>query len=307
MNTGSNALPEAAVQSPVAASAAIPAGRRFYWSVRRELWENRSIYLAPAAAGALILLGSVITVTRLPRTMQAMSGLDPMKQHQMIEQHYLFASYLLMAVALIVAVFYCLDCLYGERRDRSILFWKSLPVSDTTAVLSKASVPLVLLPFVTFVITVATQWIMFLMSSAVLLARGMSVATLWSHLGLLQMWGMLFYHLMGFHGLWYAPFFGWMILVSAWARRAPFLWAILPPLIIGIVEKIAFNTTHFAYLVGTRFVGGREGAAASTSMDMLNPINFGQFLISPGLWIGLAITAVFLALAIRLRRSEGPI
>ena len=79
-------------------------------------------------------------------------------------------------------MFYCLDALHGERRDRSILFWKSLPVSDLTTVLSKASIPLVVLPLLTFAITVATQWLMLLLSSAVLLVSGQSVATLWTQL-----------------------------------------------------------------------------------------------------------------------------
>ncbi len=68
----------------------------------------------------------------------------------MIEQPYTFAAGCIMATAFIVGVFYCLDALHGERRDRSILFWKSLPVSDLTTVLSKASIPLVVLPLLSF-------------------------------------------------------------------------------------------------------------------------------------------------------------
>ena len=70
-----------------------------------------------------------------------------------------------MLTGIVVSVFYCLDALHGERRDRSILFWKSLPVSDLTTVLAKASIPLVILPLLTFAITVAMQWIMLLISS----------------------------------------------------------------------------------------------------------------------------------------------
>ena len=92
-----------------------------------------------------------------------------------------------MLTTFVVGVFYCLDALHGERRDRSILFWKSLPVSDLTTVLSKASIPLVVLPLLTFAITVVTQWIMLLLSSAVLLGSGLSVATLWTQLSLFQM------------------------------------------------------------------------------------------------------------------------
>lgn len=146
-----------------------------------------------------------------------------------------------MLSTFVVGIFYCLDGLYGERRDRSTLFWKSLPVSDLTTVLSKSSIPLVLLPLLTFAITVVTQGIMLLLGSARLAGSGLS-QTLWSHVSLFQMSMLLLYHLVTVHALWWAPFFGWMLLVSAWARRAPFLWATLPLLAISIVERIAFNT-----------------------------------------------------------------
>src|SRR5438067_10193484 len=102
---------------------------------------------------------------------------------------------MIMLTTMLVWLFYCLDTLYGERRDRSILFWKSLPVSDTTTVLSKTSIPVVVLPLLAFAITVATQFAMLLLSSAVLLGSGMSPGTLWSHLPLLHTWRMLFFHL----------------------------------------------------------------------------------------------------------------
>ena len=198
-----------------------------YWSVQRELWESRSIYIAPLAVAGLILFGFLISTFHLPGKMRAALTLDPMQQHALLTQPYDFAALLIMATTFVVAVFYCLDALHGERRDRSILFWKSLPVSDLTTVLSKASIPLVVLPLLTFAITVVTQWIMLLMSSAVLLGSGLSVATLWTQLSLSQMWLVLLYHLVAVHALWYAPIFGWLLLVSAWARRAAILWAAL--------------------------------------------------------------------------------
>src|SRR6266404_6060405 len=297
MSTQSNAMPESPVESQVIAPAVISATRRMYWSVRRELWENRSIYIAPLAVAAVILFGFLISTIHLPDKMRAALALDPAKQHELIEQPYSFAALLIMGTTFIVAVFYCLDALHGERRDRSILFWKSLPVSDLTTVLSKASIPLVVLPLLTFAITVVTQWIMLLLSTAVLLGSGLSVATLWTHLPLIQMWLMLLYHLLAIHALWYAPIFGWLLLVSGWARRAAFLWAALPLLAIGVVEKVAFNTSHLAAMLGHRLSGGSEGIG-SMSMDPLTQLTPGQFLISPGLWVGLAVTAAFLAAAV---------
>ena len=308
MNSESDAIPGPALKSPAIAPAAIPATRRMYWAVRREVWENRSIYLAPLAVAAVILFGFLISTMRLPAKMRA-AALDPTQQHQLVTQPYLFAAGVMMLTTLVVGVFYSLDALYGERRDRSILFWKSLPVSDLTTVLSKAITPVVILPLVTFAITVGTQSIMLLVSSAVLLGNGLSLATLWSHGSPLQSWLMLLHHLLVVHGLWYAPLYGWLLLVSAWARRAPFLWAILPPLAIGVVEKIAFNTSHFATMLGHRMVGGPDDdfMAGSLSTHPLMHFAPAAFLTSPGLWIGLVLAAAFLAAAVRLRRNRDPI
>jgi ABC-2 type transport system permease protein len=274
------------------------------------LWENRSIYIAPLAAAAVFLFGFLISTIHLSAKMRALSALDRMQQHNAIVRHYDLAAALIMATVFIVSVFYCLDALHGERRDRSILFWKSLPVSDLTTVLSKAMIPLVILQLLAFAITVATQGIMLLLSTAVLLGNGLSPATLWTQLPLFQMWWMLLYHLVTVHALWYAPIYGWLLLVSGWARRAAFLWAGLPVLGICVVEKIALNTSYFAAMLKYRISGGDAGGvflAGGVSMDPMTQLGLGRALSNPGLWIGLAIAAAFLAAAVRLRRYQGPI
>ena len=302
MNTQSNAMPES-FDSPRTAPAVMSATQPLFWSVRRELWENRSIYIAPLAVAAVTLFGFLIATIG-----SVVSAPNPAHGYAVLDEPYNFAALLIMGTTFVVAVFYCLDALHGERRDRSILFWKSLPVSDLTTVLSKASIPLVILPLLTFAITIATQWIMLLLGSAVLLASGQSVATLWTHLSFFQMSLMLLYHLVTVHSLWYAPIYGWLLLVSSWARRAAFLWAALPLIAIGVVEKIAFNTSHFAAMLGHRMSGGPEAVMmpGGSPMDPMTHLTPGHFLISPGLWIGLAIAAAFLAAAVRLRRYQGP-
>ena len=305
MNSESNAInraPGAQAVSP----AEVPAIRQFCSSVLRELWESRSIYIAPLAVAGLFLVGFLINAISLPRRL---ASLGPEQLHDVIGQPYDMVGLAIMGISFLVAVIYCLDALYGERRDRSILFWKSLPVSDTTTVLSKTTIPVVVLPLLAFAITVATQVAMLLLSSAVLLGSGMSAGTLWSHLPLFHMWRILFLHLVAGHGLWYAPIYGWLLLVSAWARRAPFLWAGLPLLAIGAVEKIAFNTSYFAAILQHRMLGGPSASGSTTgmSMDAMTPYTLGELLGSPGLWIGLAIAAAFLAGAVRLRRYRGPI
>jgi ABC-2 type transport system permease protein len=294
----------------VAVPVTIPASRRLYWSVRRELWENHSLYLAPLTVAALFLLAFLVSHQPRAHVHIGLSYNSMQRQHlDVFQQPYTVAALLLMGTTFFVAVFYCLEALHGERRDRSILFWKSLPVSDTTTVLAKASIPILILPLITFATVLVTQCIMLLLSSAVMLARGQNVSELWSHLPLWQMSLMLFFHMMAVHGLWYAPIYGWLLLVSAWARRAPFLWAVLPPVVVGVIEKIAFNTSHFAALLGFRFGGNSEDipfTVGQMSMGALTTTDVVRFFTDPSLWTGLALTAVFLAAAVRLRRYREP-
>jgi ABC-2 type transport system permease protein len=137
----------------------------------------------------------------------------------------------------------------------------------------------------------------------------MSSAALWAHVPFFETSMIQFAHLVGYHGIWYAPLYGWLLMVSAWAKRAPILWAVLPPAAIGVVEMIAFNTSHFAMMWQYRFLGtpDAEGIGGGLTMDMLAPHPAGHLLTSPGLWLGLAVTGVFLFAATRLHRSRGPI
>ena len=305
MNLQSSALPESSRDqtdaSRVIAPAAVTATQSFYWSVRRELWENRSIYIAPLAVAALTLFGFLIATMGY-----ALSVTNLADRRTALEDPLSFAAGVILGTVFIVSIFYSLDALHSERRDRSILFWKSLPVSDLTTVLSKASIPLVILPLLSFAIVIATQLIMLLLSSLVLIGSGLGVATLWTRV--FQMSLMLLYHLVTVHILWNAPIYGWLLLVSGWARRAAFLWAVLPWLAICAVEKIAFNTTHFAAWLGYRFMGGREAIPGADNLfDPMTHFTPGRFLSTPGLWIGLMVAAALLAAAVRLRRCQGPI
>jgi len=308
MRIEANAMPESRLASQAVVPAVISSLQRLYWSVRRELWENRSIYLAPLSVAALFLLGFAFSPVYLPETMRAAMGIDPTAQREALLVPYDAVSGLLMWTIMIIGAFYCVDALYGERRDRSGLFWKSMPVSDVTTVLAKASIPLVLLPLLAFALSVVTQFIMLLLSSAVVAGRGQSVASLWTELSFPRMSLHLLYHLVTVHALWHAPLYAWLLLVSACARRGPLLWAFLPPVAIAYLEKIVLNTTRFNAFLQYRLSGGMEAYAVPGTwpMDPTTHLTPGRFLSSPGLWIGLAFAAAFLAAAARLRRYRGP-
>lgn len=279
--------------------------RPMFWSIRRELWENRSIYAAPLAVAVLFLAGFLTRAI----VGKLAPPFDPSQTASQLAQPFSYASLAIMATTFLVALFYCLDALHGERRDRSILFWKSLPVSDRTTVLSKAFIPIVLLPLLTFAITVALQLIMLVFSSVILLLTGQDVIALWSKLPLFSMSVTLLYHLVAVHGLYYAPIFCWLLLVSAWARRLPFLWATLPVLAIVIFERVVSNTSRFASALGSRISGGSDSPGMSDmgSTASLSHIHLSAFLGDPGLWAGLVASAVFLALAMYVRRNRDPI
>jgi ABC-2 type transport system permease protein len=302
MNTPSNAMQESQVGIP---SAVLSATRPFYWSVRKELWEYRSIYLAPASIAAVILLGFVFVLVGLPHTVHSAMAMDPEHQRDAISHPFEIVAALIMMAAFIVSLYYALDTLYGERRDRSILFWKSLPVSDITTVLAKTFVLLVLLPAISVAIMGITEAIVLGLSVAVLAAHGLSIAAFWAQLQPIQSMNGMLYHIVTVHILWYAPLYTWLLLISAWSKRAPLLWALLPPFAIVVFERVAFHTTYFQTFLRNRFAGGND--AASNMLDPEMRMHAFRFMVTPGLWFGLLFAAAFLFAAARLRRYRGPI
>jgi ABC-2 type transport system permease protein len=303
MNTSSNTVPErAGVSDP----GYRPTTQPFYWSMRRELWENRSIYVAPMLVAVVVLFGFLVSTIGLPERRRAVL-LDPAKARTGIEAPYDMAAIMLILTAFIVGVFYCLDALHSERRDRSILFWKSLPVSDLTTLLSKVTIPLIILPLVTFAIVIATQLVMLLWTSVLLITHGMSPRSTWTYFPLFQNSFILLYGLAAI-ALWHAPIYGWALLVSGWARRATFLCAVVPLLAIGFFEKITFGTSHFGSMLKHRLTGFAPEAFAFNAHSIIGPqLTPLRYLSTPDLWFGLLFAAVFLAAATRLRRYRGPL
>lgn len=303
MNAETNVASQSLAGEVRAAARTIPWAETFYWCVRRELWEHRAIYLGPVAAAGVYLFGFLITLHRVPRQMREAIA-DPSKM-KVLGGSYEFAAVAVMLVAMIVEIFYCIDAFQGERKDRSILFWKSLPVSDLTTVLSKASIPFLVLPAVAYGVLIITGFVMLVLSSVVLTVNGLNPGPLWTQLSLApEAWGLL-YHLVTVHILWYAPIYCWMLLISAWARRAAFVWAVLPPFCVGMLEKLVFNTTHFAAWIGYRVSGGMEAEKAAGMMPSthLTPL---RFLADPGLWLGWVAAVIFLYATIRIRRNREP-
>ena len=298
----------------VARQQTLPHGRLLYWSVRRELWEHRALYVAPLTVAAFSLFGGAISALWLVPTLLTKGGAGLMGI-------YPFIAVSVMATALLVTLFYVSAALHAERRDRSLLFWKSLPVSDGTAVLAKFAIPMVFTPAAIIVIVMATQLALLAWSTGVVLLNGLSPALLWARADLTTMWVVLPYGLI-VNALWQAPLYAWLLMVSAWARRVPFLWAVAPFVILMMIEAMAraaakaagagMRSTPVADFVGNRLLGGFAEAfsvdgRAGEAIDRIGQLNPFRTFTSPDLWGGLVATVFLLAAAIWLRRRREPL
>jgi ABC-2 type transport system permease protein len=209
----------------------------------------------------------------------------------------------------IVGMFYCLGALYGERRDRSILFWKSMPVSNLTSVLAKAAVPMLAIPVAVFVIASATQLITLGLDLLGAAAHHLDLGPILEA----QPFGrgslVMLYLGIGL-ALWYAPIYAWLLLVSAWAKNMTFLWAVAPPIVLSVFERIAFGSDFVGRLIHYRLFGlGSVAFSPSANfrhldLDNLDPVGL---LAAPGLWLGLIAAALMLAGVVWLRRRQGPL
>ena len=273
--------------------------RNFHWSVRREFWEHyRSLLWVPVAVAIIVFASVLVGMLRHPWNLGA---LEPAKRAIAIAMPYSIAASVILLTSFLVAFFYCLDTLHAERRDRSVLFWKSMPVSDTTTVLAKFFVAAAVLPVIGFTVALATQLVVLAASTAIV--PGLADVRL-GQMTVVMMYGI------AIHALWFVPIYGYLMLVSAWAPRAPFLWAIIPPIALVAAEKLAFDTGFISSVLRYRFMGamteGFSPGAMRGPITQISQLEPARFFASPNLWIGLAIGAACIYAAIRLRRQRDP-
>jgi ABC-2 type transport system permease protein len=303
---------EAAGDAPrqAAPSARIRTGQTLLMLVRRELWEHRALWIAPLAVAALMILGALIAGLKIHLTHSDMSARDAPDSMVMFAVMQSAVSTPLSLVMLIVVSFYLLDCLYAERKDRSILFWKSLPVSDDLTVVSKLLVALVVVPLFVFALGLLLS-LAFVGIWEVNAAFGRVPAIPgWDTLEWLRAeMALLVCLILGV--LWYAPIAAYLLLVSAWARRSPFLWSALPPVVAPILEYVAFGTHFLRDFLRYRMFGiwgtlfshmhmGRGRAAALSSG--LSQLDVRGAFTNIDLWLGLLVTAGLVFATIRFRR-----
>jgi len=296
----------------------------FITLLRREFWEHRGLLYAPLAV-ALMLVVFTLLGGGMPRGsveihldgngahfVSAMSGPQQRKFFGIVVAGLLVPQLL---VAMVVTFFYLLDSLYSERKDRSILFWKSLPVSDAMTVASKAAVALVAVPLIVYVLSLVVSLVVFGVMGLKYSGTELGPLVQWHTLEWFALQGVLLLNIV-VAALWYSPVVAALLMISAAARRATVLWAVVPPLILGLVERSTLGTDYVPRFIGYRLTGffdamgmgmGRPVQASTAEQvervaTLYEKINAAPLLLNVDLWLGVAAAIALLAIAIRLRR-----
>ena len=320
------------------------------WLLRREYWEHKGSFFWTPAVVALVMVAVVAftlayglvsnpleTTTRVVINGHAVSqttmthAMGPEAKAMManaVANGYIAAAAPLFGVLPFVVFFYCLSALYDDRRDRSILFWKSLPISDRDTVLSKALTALVLAPVITVVLGIVTAAVIALLTmfgagffGVHIVGTVLANKAFW--LAPFQLVGLLPVYI-----LWAVPTVGWLLLVSSWAKSKAFLWAVgVPLLLLALLRWVSFMTSSFMNMgIDVKWVADNIVLRGLASIVPGFWLPFGQVergallnadrsvdagsvfvqswltLLQPTVWIGVVVGAAMIYGAVRLRR-----
>lgn len=318
-----------------------PTLNNVFWLVKREFWEHRGgFFWAPVITGGVFLLLNIMGIITaevigarhgirigasggLQRVIADMNAGDLSKVGLALDVAMYSAMGLIAVVLGFMVLFYCLGALYDERRDRSVLFWKSLPVSDRDTVLSKVVSATLVAPAIAIVVGIVVGMLQLLIVTVVLSFHGVHV---WQLLTLAHPFRVTA-NLLGsipLYLLWALPSVGWLLLCSAWARSKPFLWAVALPVVTGVLVSWfgimgLFNLPtgwFWANVVqrlllsvfpGASILAGAHGinvghAGTDPRLDFMDLSQTYQLLGAPDVWIGVVVGAGLIAGAIWFRR-----
>ena len=300
---------------------------RFLWLIRREIWEARVVWIAPVVCAAIVIGGAALAGIWSNHIEWGMDGgefsdihaqLTPAKLDSLAAMMLASVSVPFLIMVMFTQFFYSIDSLYGERRDRSVLFWKSLPVSDLDTVLSKLCVAALVMP----ALAAAGAFVGQIGVGIAVALKLASVPGLQPHLWNPSVWLSVLtldVYIAATSVLWYAPMVAFYLLISALVPRAPFAWAVLTPLAAVLSERIVFGTRYvaivlferappglFAHIFGPQGTHGFGFKFKKSDMDLPESLYAimrpGDFLASPELWVGLVVAAGLIAGAVWARR-----
>jgi ABC-2 type transport system permease protein len=289
------------------------------WLIKREFWEHKGAFVwTPLVVGAIaFLLGAMVMLNDHPNI--------PDEQIKHMAGFVMgMMTFPMLVVTYCVSLFYLAGAMYEERKDRSILFWKSLPISDTATVLSKAVTALIVAPTLTYAIAFGFGFLL-LMLYAVVQASGsqLNMSLLFDNFGLVQI-PLFLLGSIPVYALWALPTAGVLLLVSAWARSSPLRWVVSLPLVVGgalgwlnysfgsaenmdwywqdIVSRGLLSNVPFSWFVLNPSFSLDSLRSPQGWGDVLKTFSSWRQLTTPNLWIGVAAGSVMIYAAIRIRR-----
>ncbi len=292
--------------------------------IRREIWEHRAIYVTPIAIAvvvSLVSLAGMVTVSAFDKEVNmALFGASNIagdaERRAAMTVFFLGTSWVFLFGLAILTTFYTLDSLYAERKDKSILFWRSLPITDAETVVSKLLTAVFVLPLVTVAAIIVTHLVNLVITTGWVMVRGGNAAHLiWGSVPLLDNWAAALIVTVA-SAIWMSPFIGWFLFVSAFTKRSPLLMAFMPLIIIPIIEWIFFRSKIFASAVFgrgemiplfremdiERFFDEDRMRVNDEVVRLLAHLDVGKFLVSPSVWAGVVVCGLFATAAIYLRR-----
>jgi ABC-2 type transport system permease protein len=310
------------------------------WLLKREFWEHKGgFFWAPLVVSlimAVVTAGSVmIGVTKgseasiringqvVTKLADQFSGEEKAAAIEQFANGYMASAVPLLFVLSFTIFFYCLNALYDERKDRSVLFWKSLPVTDGATVFSKIAMALGLAPLMTLLFGTILALLIVVFISLGAAAMGVNIFGGVLSSAALYMAPLQIAAMLPIYALWALPTVGWLLMVGAWARSKPLLWAVGTPLLaVGLIawfnKMLSFGWDIdwlWKYIVGRGLLSVTPGswfAYSTEDLEMvgrMKQVAMGPLLAqtwqqvtTPNLWIGAAAGAAMIYAAIRLRR-----
>lgn len=296
--------------------------------VRREIWEHRSIWITPAAVAtvmtfaaiAIVLMVAAFGETVNPDIEKIADATVPDSVRRAALAGVLVGNTVIFLIAMwFLMVFYCLDALYAERKDRSILFWRSLPITDTETVVSKLLTAIIAIPIATMAAVAVSHLLNLIIMSVWLATAGANpMRFIWSVVPLFDTWAAIFIILFAVP-IWLAPLLGWFLFISAWAKRGPLLRSVLPIAILPILEYIVFKSWHLGGAIlarlrfetmpifdipglASRFDDEELHSLVAQDISLVSLLDVKAFLTSPEVWAGLLVCGLFATAAVYVRR-----
>ncbi|AAZ24528.1 hypothetical protein [Colwellia psychrerythraea] len=279
-------------------------------SIKKELWEfNGMLTWVPVTlAGVFIfipLLGVILNGVDMKELMVGLENLAQFQSSDRISEVFFVSAIALfspfIAIGFIVQVYYFVTCLFDERRDQSVMFWRSLPVSDKMTIASKVLTGAIVIPVIFFM--AATLLMLFILVLAVIACSVLSIGfdiSLWGMLAgadIISGVGYIWLTLVPI-AIWLLPLYSWLMLASIYANKAPFLWAVLPIVALLVIEAIVVHYLHLSQPFFGHFLMDyfsmtpehladvsvdQDASRSATLLMLISQIDYRTVLVSAGL------------------------